>query len=251
MNVSRLFVDAPVTAGETLSLTGEPAHYLGRVLRARAGDELVIFDGSGHEFPARVIAVARQRVDLAIEAGREVDRESRLELWLAQGLSRGERMDVVVQKATELGVRRILPMACEFSVLRLDGERAAKRAMHWRRIAASACEQCGRNRLPEVMSPAGFDATLEATAGEHVQRLILAPGASESLRELPRPAGPVLLMIGPEGGFSAAEQQRALDAGAIAVGLGPRVLRTETAAIAVAALLQGLWGDLAPRRGDA
>ena len=249
MKNPRLFVAKRIRPDEPLSLDRDSAHYVSRVLRARVGDTVTLFDGSGAEYPARIAALGRHEVQLVPGAAVDVARESPLDLHLAQGLSRGDRMDTVVQKATELGVRRILPFATEFSVVRLDAERAAKKQRHWQAVAHSACEQCGRNRPPVVAAPSEFSDLLATEARNDTLCLLLQPGATESLRELPRPSGRVLVLVGPEGGFSPTEQQQALAAGCIPVSFGPRVLRTETAALAALAVMQALWGDLAPVRG--
>ena len=248
MPAIRLYVDTPLVAGSRVALPEAAARHVGRVLRSRPGDELVLFDGSGDEYPATIERVSKQAVLVQVGARRERDVESPLAVRLIQGVSRGDRMDTVVQKSTELGVRRITPLLSEHSVVRLDEERAQKRVAHWRRVAESACEQCGRNRPPRVDPPATLPAVLAGDPPPGAVRLLLSTAATDGidLPRQPRPAG-VELLIGPEGGFSAAEAALARDAGFRGVSLGPRVLRTETAAIAALALLQAAWGDLGPR----
>lgn len=220
------------------------AHHMSRVLRVQAGDAVTLFDGRGGEYPAVVEAVTKTGVTVKVAARRAVDRESPLPLCLAQGISSGERMDYTVQKAVELGVVRIQPLATGRSVVHLDRERAAKRAAHWQAIAVAACCQCGRNAIPDVapvMPLAAWLATPEAQTG---LRLLLSPHATQGLRDIARPAGGAWLLAGPEGGLAPAEQRDAERAGFTAVRLGPRVLRTETAAVAALAAMQALWGDL-------
>lgn len=244
MSRIRLFTDAPLAAGSDVELRGEEAHYLGRVLRLRSDHEITLFDGSGAEFCAIIRNVARNRIMVAVT--RRIDRnvESPLRLHLVQAVSRGERMDFVVQKATELGVFRITPVLTEFSMVRLDPERADKRLQHWQGIARSACEQCGRNRLPVIDQPVALSGWLEENHLQEGGGIILQPGAAGSLRDVSPWHDPLAVVVGPEGGFSEAEYGMAAASGFRAVGLGPRVLRTETAAIAVLAALQALSGDL-------
>lgn len=244
---SRLFIEEELASGMELTLAGEPSHYVGRVLRLRAGDALTLFDGRGGEFAATVSAVSKQGVVVTTGEKSARERESPLSIHLVQAISRGERMDFVVQKATELGVVRVTPVMSEFSVVKLDGSKRDKRARHWMRIAQSACEQSGRNRVPVIVEPCTFDEWLESlTVGEERVRvrLLLEPQASATLAAIDSAPAAVDLLIGPEGGLSERELERALAVGFIAIGFGPRILRTETAAIAAIAALQGRWGDL-------
>jgi 16S rRNA (uracil1498-N3)-methyltransferase len=250
----RIHVPGPLHGGATLALPAQAAQHVARVLRLAPGDALTLFDGRGGEFPATVEAVSGGAVRVATGAPRGIERESPLRITLLQALARGEKMDWVVQKATELGVARLLPVACERSVVQLEGGRADKRLAHWRGVVVAACEQCGRNQLPPVLPPAGLDAACAAVADVPL-RLLLAPGAARTLAAAARAAaapgqtwpGEVALLVGPEGGLTETEAGLARRAGFEAVALGPRVLRTETAALAALALLQGLAGDL----GDA
>ncbi|HTY50262.1 MAG TPA: 16S rRNA (uracil(1498)-N(3))-methyltransferase [Steroidobacteraceae bacterium] len=240
--MSRLYTEVPVAGRAAVTLSGAAAGHVSRVLRLRAGDALVLFDGTGGEYPATIEGFGRDAVHLALGPQRALERESPLAITLAQGISRGERMDFVVQKATELGVARIIPVLAERTVVRLDEAAAASRMRHWRAVAVAACEQCGRNRLPEVCDPVAL-AALPARLPAQGPRLLLAPGGSLKVREL-APAAAVTVLIGPEGGLSEAEESWALRAGFQALVLGPRILRTETAALAVLAVLQERLGDL-------
>jgi 16S rRNA (uracil1498-N3)-methyltransferase len=241
--IPRLFVEGPLAQGQRLALEDEAAAHLGRVLRARAGDPVVLFDGSGPEFKAEIVAVARRKVEIAVGAGRELSRESPLELVLLQGLCRHERMDWVVRKATELGVTAIRAVQTERSVVKLDPARVPGRIEHWRAIAISACEQCGRNTLPDILPPLPVAATLSAHPG--VTGVLLDPEAPGGLERLPRPDGPLCLLVGPEGGLDERERSAAREAGFAGIRLGPRILRTETAALTGIVLLQARFGDLA------
>lgn len=228
-------------SGAMLALPKAAAHHAARVLRLRVGDTLAIFNGRGGEYHARITAMDRDDVNLRVESFDPVEREAPLAITLMQGIAHGERMDSVIQKATELGVARIVPVACERSVTRLDRERAEKRVAHWRSIAIAACEQCGRNRIPEIALPAALDtaATLLAPGA----RYLLSPKADTSLRSLTAPGGSVTLLVGPEGGFTDAEENSAIAGGFQPVCLGPRVLRTETAGPAFIAGLLARYGD--------
>jgi 16S rRNA (uracil1498-N3)-methyltransferase len=233
----RLFVDAALRPRANFELPEASAHHAVRVLRLREGDAVVLFDGRGGEYPARLAMPGRGRVVAETGEHRATERESPLAVTLAQGVSSGERMDFTVQKAVELGVAALHPVLCARSVVRLDGERGAKKLAHWRRIAIAACEQCGRNRVPEIAEPVALD-RYRAPAGA---KILLAPSGSARLADLAR--GPVVLAVGPEAGFSPGEERGLLRAGFVAVRLGPRVLRTETAALAALATLNALAGD--------
>lgn len=244
-SLNRLHVPAVLRPGEELSLDGERARYVARVLRLRAGDELRIFDGTGNEHRAVMTRAAKAGVAVRIGEACGRDAESRLAIHLVQGISRGERMDTVVQKATELGVHRITPVVTDRSVVKLDDDRAARRTDHWRRVARSACEQCGRNMLPRIDVPQDLVRFIEGAAAGEVLRVLLHADAEAALMSLPAPAASVQVLIGPEGGLSAGEREQALAAGFTACSLGPRILRTETAALTAVALLQARLGDLA------
>lgn len=242
MRISRLYLPVPLASGVDVVLDEERAHYLRTVLRLKRGFELTLFNGEGGEFAARIEACHREAVSLTVGEHRPDDRESRLDVRLGLGISRGERMDLAIQKAVELGVGAITPLFTERCVVQLDGERKAQRLEHWRRVVWAACEQSGRNRVPEVLEPLSMGAWLSTAAG---LRIFLDPHASRGLRDLVPPTGTVTLLSGPEGGFSDAERDMAMAAAFTPVRLGPRVLRTETAALAALAAIQTLWGDLA------
>ena len=208
------------------------------------GDELTLFNGRGGEFAAVIARVSRRNIALRVGAHRERDVESPLQINLVQGISRGERMDLVVQKATEIGVHRITPVLTERSVVRLDGDKSEKRREHWAKVAQSACEQCGRNFVPIIDEPQPLVNWLENSGANDGQRAVLRPRAEQTLPRLGYAGNQWQLLIGPEGGLAKAELDRALEAGFVACSLGPRVLRTETAAIAALAVLQDRYGDL-------
>ena len=244
MASTRLFVNHTLGSGIELQLGREQAHYLGRVLRLHDGDALTVFNGDNGEFVARIVSLRKSDAVIQIEAALEVETESPLKTHLVQGISRGEKMDFVVQKATELGVKRITPVLTEYGVVKLDPSRATKRRNHWQGIANSACEQSGRIRPPLVDAPVDLNSWFGAGAKEADSDLILQPGAPTPLSSIAAPVTKVCLLIGPEGGFSETEYEDATIAGFAAVSLGPRVLRTETAALTAIAIAQSLWGDL-------
>jgi 16S rRNA (uracil1498-N3)-methyltransferase len=238
----RVYFPGEIAVHGVCELPPEASHHLARVLRLAAGDALILFDGRGHEYCATIERLTKSTVTLRTGEAKEIDRESPLAVLLAQGISTGERMDYTVQKAVELGVHAIQPLTTERTVVRLDAERAARRVAHWQSIAVSACEQCGRNRVPAVNAVM----TLTSWLGAHdatACRVTLSPTASMRLAQLPRAAGPLVLLVGPEGGLSPREHADAVGTGFVEARLGPRVLRTETAALAALAALQTLWGD--------
>jgi 16S rRNA (uracil1498-N3)-methyltransferase len=241
---TRLFVSGALINGTEIELDGDRARYLGRVLRSRVGDNVIVFNGEGAEWTASVLQISKNTVTLRVDDSQEAGTESPLKIHLVQGISRGERMDLVVQKATELGVKRISPVLTEYGVVKLDGSRADKRQEHWQKIATSACEQSGRVRVPLVDKPMPLKNWLGDKPRQVDTELILNPGATTTLSSIAAPETKVCVLIGPEGGFSEFEYEDAGIAGFKAVSLGPRVLRTETAAIATLAVMQSMWGDL-------
>jgi len=244
--VPRVYVDDHLAPAARIVVPEATGRYLTRVLRLRPGAAVILFNGRGGEYAAILKDIGRQGVAVNVSTWRDLEREAVLQVHLAQGVSSGERMDYTLQKAVELGVSGIEPVLTERSVVHLDSERATRRRSHWARVCVSACEQCGRNRVPPVSSPVAFDAwldDLESREGRFALRVLLAPDGPDSLRDLPRPEGPVLLLAGPEGGLAPRERSDALARGFRAICLGPRILRTETAALAALAAMHALWGD--------
>jgi len=241
---TRLFVSGQLINGAELLIEGDRARYLGRVLRLRVGDEITVFNGEGPEWVATIGALTKSTAALRIGERHEAGTESPLKIHLVQGISRGERMDFVVQKATELGVKRITPVLTEYGVVKLDQARGEKRREHWENVATSACEQSGRTRPPLIDAPMRLKDWFGSKPDKVDAELVLTPGAASSLTAIDTPTTKVCLLIGPEGGFSDTEYEDAAIAGFDAVSLGPRVLRTETAAVAALSVLQSRWGDL-------
>lgn len=241
---TRLFVSGALINGVEIELDGDRARYLGTVLRMHVGDGLIVFNGEGPEWPATVTRIGRNSVGLTLGESVEAGTESPLKIHLVQAISRGERMDFVVQKATELGVKRITPVLTEYGIVKLNAERAQKRRDHWQKIAASACEQSGRTRLPLIDTPLPLKNWFGNKPARVDAELILRPGSTLALAALSAPKTKVCVLIGPDGGFSDIEYEDAEIAGFTPMSLGPRILRTESAAIATLAILQSLWGDL-------
>jgi 16S rRNA (uracil1498-N3)-methyltransferase len=245
MSRTRVHIDSPLAANSEFELTGDAARYVGRVLRLGPNDELTLFDGRGGEYPATILSLGRNNVTVSVGGHIDRDVESTLAIHLLQGISRGERMDFVMQKTTELGVQRITPVITEYSVVKLEAKRAEKRLSHWRGITASACEQSGRNRLPEIEAPQALRTWLGENYEAPGTRLIMKPGADASIRAVDPESEKLILLVGPEGGFSESEYELAEATGFKATGFGARILRTETAAVAAIAALQAMYGDLA------
>jgi len=244
MRVTRIHVPGPLAAGSEVTLPAQAGEHLTRVLRLEPGAAFVMFDGAGGEFSATLAARSGKTVRARVLEQRAVDRESPLDITLLQGVARGERMDLIVQKATELGATRIVPVLTERSVVRIDARQGARKLEHWQSIVVSACEQCGRNRIPAVAAPSPLDAALRALPADAARCLLSAEGA-RSLAGFAAQAGgkPMALLIGPEGGLADAEERLALAQGFTACRLGPRIMRTETAGLAALAALQATAGD--------
>lgn len=245
MRLTRVHVDAPFSPGAEVVLPESVAAHLARVLRLTVGDECVLFNGDGRDHAARVVALDKRSMRVAIGDARIVDNESSLRIALLQGVARGEKMDLILQKATELGVASIAPLWSQRSEVKLEGERATKRLAHWHGVVASACEQSGRARVPDVAAPVALAAALDAMPAGGV-RLILDPDGELALKSLSLDSHDhVALAVGPEGGWSPADREQLRAAGFQGLRLGPRILRTETAGLAAIAALQSRFGDLA------
>jgi 16S rRNA (uracil1498-N3)-methyltransferase len=226
-----------------VTLPDNVAQHAAGALRMKDGDPLVLFNGDGREHRG-VLVRQGKHAEAHLIGLASVDRESPLDITLVQGISTGERMDYTLQKSVELGIRAIQPVMMLRTVVRLDPDKRHKRRQHWLGVAASACEQCGRNRLPEVLEIEDFTDWLARTRHDAMPRFILDPEAGARLSSMAPPEGPVSLIAGPEGGLDPRERDAALAAGCVPISLGPRILRTETAAVAALAAMQGLWGDL-------
>lgn len=241
MTSRRIFIHDPLRPDSIAKLGASAAAHVSRVLRLEPGDELVLFDGNGGQYPATLTEVRGATVLARTGRHEALERESPLHLTLVQGVSRGERMDWVVQKATELGVANIVPVLTERSVVKLDAQQAARKVQHWKGIVIAACEQCGRNRLPEIAPPLSLGAWLSSRTSS-TNEWLLDPEATGSFSN--DKGSEATLLIGPEGGLTDEERDKARAAGFKAAKLGPRILRTETAAVTAISILQAQYGDL-------
>ena len=244
MRIPRIHLEGSLQRGLEVVLPEQAGEHLARVLRLERGHPLILFNGDGNEYDATLASLARRAVTAAIVGVRPVDREAPCALTLAQGIARGEKMDWILQKATELGVARIVPLVTERTEVKLDEERAERRLLHWQSVVAGACEQCGRTRLPALEPPQRLDRWLGALGQDTPQRLALHPDGDTTLRQLPQVENGAILVVGPEGGLSDNDIGLLRQRDFRALRLGPRVLRTETAGIAALAALQALHGDL-------
>ena len=243
MRIPRLYLPTPLAPGLTVPLDERAFNHAVRVLRLGVDAPVTLFNGQGGAFAATLIEVGKRQALAQVLDVLPGEVESPLSVTLAQGVSRGEKMDYTLQKAVELGVTTIQPLFTERGGVDLTGERLMRKVQHWRGVMIGACEQCGRNRLPELREPLLLLDGLQRLAEAPGLKLLLDPLATTGLRSLPPPLGPVTLLIGCEGGFSPAELATARGAGFIGMCLGPRILRTETAGVAALAAMQTLWGD--------
>lgn len=241
----RFFLPLPLFVGQRIALPDTIAHHI-QVLRLPEGSPVTLFNGEGGEYLATLCELARRSASAQIDAHVAHDAELPFAVTLAQALPEASKMDWIIEKAVELGVSVVVPLAAQRCVVKLSAERAEKKLVHWRGIIAAAAEQCGRNRLATLAAPQDYKQWLTQPAQHAGQRLILSPRASASLADWARTQAPqpVTLVIGPEGGLSEGEEELALHHGAIALSMGPRVLRTETAGLAALAVLSAAWGGM-------
>ena len=243
MRIPRVYIDQDLRPGCEVRLPDQAGEHVARVLRLERGAALILFSGDGHEFDATLASLAKHAVTALIHGVREIDRESPLKLTLAQGIARGEKMDWILQKATELGVARIVPIVTERTEVKLDEERAERRMAHWASVIAGACEQSGRTRLPALGAPQRMDRWLGSITDTAAVRLALLPEGDGTVRHFPQMDNGAILAVGPEGGFSDNDVALLKQANFHGLRLGPRILRTETAGIAALAALQAVAGD--------
>jgi len=237
--IPRFYLDAPLRAGGVCALPEDSAHHAVHVLRLREGDEVTLFNGRGGEFAARIASMQRLKISIDLLQHRAVERESPLRVTLIQGVSSGERMDSTLRKAVELGVTEVQPVLATRSVARPKGERAEGRRSHWQKVVVAACEQCGRNKVPEVQP---LISVADYRPGQGA-KILLSPSSRPPLSKLSFDESQFILAAGPEAGFTEEEEARLVEAGFVPASLGPRVLRTETAAVAALAAMNALRGD--------
>lgn len=237
----RFYLEAKLSPGKTLELPSGVVRHV-NVLRLREGEEIVLFNGNGKSYPAVLQTLSKRSVQALVTHEEAADNESPLDITLIQAVSSGERMDFTLQKSVELGVKRIIPVLSARSIVKLDGERAEKRVARWQEIVVSACEQSGRNIVPEVSPLVGLKEMLQCLPESDV-KLLLGLNRARSLKDVATQPDKIVFMVGPEGGWTTEEEALAFEAGFQSVLLGKRVLRTETAALAAIAAMQTLWGD--------
>jgi 16S rRNA (uracil1498-N3)-methyltransferase len=242
MRIPRIYHPNTLSVGQTVDLNSDAANHVGRVLRLSVDAQIILFNGEGGEFVAKLVESGKKKVIAQIEAFDDKCIESPLKIHLGQGISRGDKMELTIQKAVELGVTEITPLFTERCGVKLSGERLEKKLQQWRKIVVSACEQCARNTLPVIHQPKSLDQWASEQTNE--LKLNLHPSASYSINSLPEPVHGIRLVIGPEGGLSDTEIEFASQQGFDEVLIGPRVLRTETAGLTVISALQTRFGDL-------
>lgn len=242
MRVPRLFIDMPLTTGEIINLPRDKAHYISHVLRMRIGDSIKLFNNSAAEYETKIIDICKKSAQIEIGESIRVTNESPLTINLCLAVARGQHMDFSIQKAVELGVKNIIPVISKFSNVKIQDDRVHNKLAHWQNIIISATEQCGRSYLTQVQKPLSFAEWLSLDASK--TRLILHPESQQSMSNINLPDNELTLMIGPEGGFSDDEIERAQENDCEPISLGPRILRTETAVVCAVSNAQQLWGDL-------
>jgi len=243
MSNLRFYSPENLHIGATVKLNNNAATHATRVLRLNIGDTLKLFNGDGFDYSCELVSVKKGEVLAKIKNSKVVENESNLHITLLQGISSGDRMDIALQKAVELGVALIIPIKTERSIVKLDEEKTKKRVEHWQNVVISACEQSGRAVVPEVESPLGLTLWLASNPQNNSTRITLDPTADSHLNDLDKPEKNIELLIGSEGGLTAEEVDLAKQHGFTGVRLGPRILRTETAPLASIAAMQMLWGD--------
>lgn len=242
MHIPRIYQDMPLKKGQNLYLSPDAVHHVTNVLRMKEGQELFLFNGEGGYFNASIVHINKRQTEVVLEEFYNNECESTLDMTLAVGISRGQRMDFTLQKSVELGVKKIVPLICKYGNAKPDGKRQDKRMQHWQKIIIGSCEQCGRNRIPDLCVPENFSDWV--SRGNTALKIILHPGSQTTLGQLHFDQNDIVLLAGPEGGFSDDEIRIAGNNGYQLVSMGPRILRTETAPLAAITACQVLWGDL-------
>ncbi len=241
MQLPRIYTDQALKENTIYELSIDSAHHISNVLRMRNGQKLILFNGEGGHYKAEIMEIEKKRVSVKLGKYYPVNLEPELNITLAQGVSRGHRMDIAIQKAVELGVKRIVPVISEYCAVHLKGNQLLNKYKHWNKIIIGACEQCGRNLVPQLEEASKMDEWLKNDNNQ--LKLILHPESGLPLTDRNKPVSNITLLIGPEGGFSENEYEMAMNNGYQGLKLGPRILRTETAAIAAISAIQTLWGD--------
>jgi 16S rRNA (uracil1498-N3)-methyltransferase len=239
----RFFTDSPLAPNTEIQLSENAAAHATRALRLNVGDNATLFNGDGFDYECTLTSVKKNAVSATITGTKQVNNESPLSIILLQGISSGDRMDFTIQKAVELGVTKIQPINSQRSVVKLSAERAEKRIEHWQNVAISACEQSGRAYVPQVLPPLSLETWLSQNPHTDTTRILLNPVGAKRLTEIHQPGTSIELLIGAEGGLSNGEIELAISQQFQSIVLGPRILRTETAALTAISVMQSLWGD--------
>lgn len=239
----RFFTDSPLALNADIQLSESAAAHATRALRLNVGDNAIIFNGDSIDYACTLTSVKKNTVTATITGAKAISNESPLDITLLQGISSGDRMDFTIQKAVELGVKRIQPINSQRSVVKLTQDRAEKRIEHWQNVAISACEQSGRAFVPKVLPPLSLENWLSQNPYNNTLRILLNPVGAKRLNEIPKPVSTIELLIGAEGGLSQGEIDLASSQNFQSIVLGPRILRTETAALTAISVMQSLWGD--------
>jgi len=242
MRIPRLFIDVDLISGEEINLPKDKAHHLSHVLRMRSGDLLTLFNDTDYEFDSTILELTKKNAKVQIRESAQIDNESSLKITLCLGIARSQHMDYSIQKAVELGVHKIIPVMSEFSNVKLLDDRVKNKMTHWKNIIINATEQCGRSRLTQLFEPISFRECIASEAS--ATRLILHPGSQKAMPEITIENNDLLIIVGPEGGFSDTEVKEAIEKNMIPISLGPRILRAETAVVSALSNAQQLWGDL-------
>lgn len=239
----RFYTDSPLAVNAEVQLPDSAAAHATRALRLNVGDSATLFNGDGFDYDCVISSIKKNAVNATVTGSKKINNESPLDITLLQGISSGDRMDFTIQKAVELGVKLIQPISSQRSVVKLSYDRAAKRVEHWQNVAISACEQSGRAFVPKVLAPLSLEAWLAQNPYDNTTRILLNPVGAKSLSEIQKPAAAIELLIGAEGGLSSGEIELACSQHFQSIVLGPRILRTETAALTAISVMQSLWGD--------
>ncbi|HAF01130.1 MAG TPA: 16S rRNA (uracil(1498)-N(3))-methyltransferase [Methylophilaceae bacterium] len=244
MSNLRFYEPQQLHLGNIVTLSGNAATHATRVMRLGVGDSLILFNGDGYDYDCELISIKKSEALVRVKNSTPIQNESPLNITLLQGISSGDRMDYTIQKAVELGIKHIQPIATERSVVKLSQERAEKRVEHWQNIVIAACEQSGRAFVPHVAMPMGLSAWLTNHPSNQTCRILLNPFGAKRFAQINKPSGEIQLLIGAEGGLSNKEIELATANGFQSIILGPRILRTETAALTAIASIHSIWGDL-------
>ena len=244
--MNRFYHSKNININEIIIMDDFAAHHALKVLRLKKSDELILFNGDGHDFQGQIINIAKKRVEVMINSRRIVDNESDLKVTILQTLTSNEKMDFIIQKTTELGISKIQPIVCERGIVKIKNDKVEKRLLHWQQVSISACEQCGRAKIPVINEPENITKYLEKiTMSDDSLKIILSPTAIKSLNEVSYNTGQdIKVLIGPEGGFSKKELELATKKNFLPVKIGPRILRTETTPISIMSILQYEYGDI-------